>query len=118
MFSPPAVGVDQTSVALPRRYGAYIIDMLPSLIVVPVIIIGFFSLSTTRTVADSVSYCEVVQARATPTLCIENGDTEVRILKGGELAELIAIGSGVALLIAANQWLLQGLTGASVGKHI
>jgi hypothetical protein len=110
--------VDPTSRALPRRYGAYIIDTLLSVVIVLFAIGGFFALSTTRTVEDANTYCDSAVNPTHPIVCFYENDTQVRVLQGGQLAELIIVGGALGALVAANQWVLQGITGATVGKHM
>lgn len=117
-WAPANAVQDPTSRALARRYGAYIIDAALGLIVVPIVVVAFFALSSTRAVDDANAYCNSELNPNRPAGCIYLNDHKVRVLDDGDIGALFLIGGGAGLLLSLNQWVLQGVTGATIGKHL
>lgn len=97
---------DDTAV-IGRRILAYIIDA---------IIVGIVVLALFMSMAESVDgvpsdFCEDVMDN-TSRICLQSDDAAF-LLEGGEVAALVAVSAGGALLYLG---IIQGLTGTSLGK--
>jgi uncharacterized RDD family membrane protein YckC len=96
-----------------KRIGAAVIDLLIGAIVWSVLFFGVFSDSADS--SSSVDECSFVRSVGDdPVICFDLGD-KLYATQGGDSLAVIALFLAAGF---ANHALLQGATGASVGKHL
>ncbi len=112
-----------------RRIGAYIIDVIPALLAMIVGFIIFFSAGT-RLVGVGSDFCDrvnrdtfrfdedaLVEQYDTGYTCVQLNDEAV-VVANEDTRRAFSVGFLIWLLVPLNYFLLQGTTGASVGKHL
>jgi uncharacterized RDD family membrane protein YckC len=120
-YTPPGMPVttgaptyDPTNV-MGRRIVAYLIDwVIPVVLGIVLFVTLAESLDKSGTIFEGVDMCSSVRDAGDATLCFETDDS-VFAVDGGETALVFGVPILVSLL---NYVLLQGITGASVGKLI
>jgi uncharacterized RDD family membrane protein YckC len=96
---------------LARRIIAFVID---AVLVAALFVIAFASLADSIDVPPFLDdACDFARADSDVTNCIQIGDT-VYLLEGADVFVVVLAGVGMSFL---NSVLLQGATGASIGKH-
>lgn len=127
-YGAPVVGVDPTAV-MGRRIGAYLIDLVLITIVAIVIVIGgFFAFKPYDKVTGLASYSggssqwcsdnyNSTDASNSGGFCFDTNDDTAYVVKGNDVGALYGLLIGAeAICWLLDYVLLQGLTGASVGK--
>ena len=110
----PSTAVDPTNV-MGRRIAAWFIDIVPTFVA---IILGYivFIGAATKITGVPTDYC-TFEPRATNTACIQVGNTAY-IGTRDDVRAAFTVGGLVYLIGALNLFVVQGLTGATVGKHM
>jgi uncharacterized RDD family membrane protein YckC len=113
-YGPPTT-LDPTNV-MGRRIGAWFIDVvIPTVAAIAVGYIVFIGAATKISGAGS-DYC-TLQPRSNDTACIQLGD-DAYIGTDDDARSALAVGGLVYLVGALNLFVVQGITGAAVGKHM
>jgi uncharacterized RDD family membrane protein YckC len=125
---PPALQRDPTAV-VGRRFGAFFIDLIPTVLAVIVFFVIFFG-AATRIPDAGYNFCDRVNDKifsfdVDPQVdqyddgyvCIQS-EYDAIVVANSDVGRAAAIASLVSLLSVANLFIVQGITGASVGKHL
>lgn len=111
--STPVVPVGDPTAVVGKRIGAAIIDAIIGTIVWSFVFFGMFAESVPST--SFVDECSFIRsAGEDPVFCFDFGD-DVYATEGGDSFAVVGLSLLAGLL---NHALLQGVTGASIGKHI
>lgn len=114
-YAPPVTSYDPTNV-MGRRIGAWFIDVvIPSLIAV---VIGWsvFVGSATKITGVSRDYCTYAN-RPLNTACFQLGNNAY-VGTSSDARHAFAVAGLIYLIGALNLFVVQGLSGAALGKHI
>lgn len=132
-YAPPAtvnptVQRDLTAV-LGRRIGAYFVDLIPSLFAIVVFFVIFFGAATTIEGAG-LDFCDrindtifsfeedpLVQKYDDGHVCVQSNRDAI-VVPNADFGRALGVGGLVWLLSLVNQFVVQGITGATFGKHM
>lgn len=127
-YSQPVASVDPTNV-LGRRFGAYFIDLIPGVIAIIVFLVIFFGASTTIEGVGS-DFCDrvndnvfsfdfdpLVEQYDDGYACIQSNSDAI-LVPNDDVGRAFGMGFLVSLVSLVNLFLVQGITGATVGKHL
>ena len=120
-LAPPST-VDPTAV-MGRRISAFLIDVvLPTLAAGAIGAIVWFGAAQQHPKADSFNVCSQVRYEATQSgqnavACFETND-KYWVASGSDTGRAVLVGVLVWLIVPLNVIFLQGLSGASIGKHL
>src|SRR5256885_12567293 len=114
-YAPPTT-YDPTNV-MGRRIVAWFIDVFIPLVIALAVGWAIFSGKATKHVAVPSDYCSLVRIQQPGMSCLTVGN-DAYVATSGEARHAVLVGGLVYLVGAANLFLLQGLSGAALGKHI
>jgi uncharacterized RDD family membrane protein YckC len=113
-YGPPTA-TDPTNV-MGRRIAAWFIDVIVPTVVAFILGYIVFIGAATKITGVPSDYCEFEQ-RASNTACVQLGD-DAYIGTDDDVRAAVVVGGLVFLVGALNLFVVQGLTGAAVGKHM
>lgn len=127
-YGAPVVGVDPTAV-MGRRIGAYLIDLiLITIVAIAIVVGGFFAFKPYDKVTGLAGYSggssqwcsdnyNSTDATNSGGFCFNTNDDTAYVVKGNDVGGLYGLLIGAEVICWLLDYvLLQGLTGASVGK--
>jgi uncharacterized RDD family membrane protein YckC len=114
-YGPPPT-FDPTNV-MGRRIGAWVIDALIPTVIALVVGWAIFSGSATKFTAEPQGFCSEVHLQQPGTACVQLGN-DVYVGTSDDAHHALEIGGLIYLVGAVNLFLVQGLTGAAIGKHM
>jgi uncharacterized RDD family membrane protein YckC len=100
-----------------RRIAAWVVDIVVPLIIVFAVGYGIFLGSATKFTDVPSDYCTGVRIEQTGTVCVQIGN-DAYVGTKSDASHARTIGALLYLVGAANLFLLQGFTGAALGKHM
>jgi uncharacterized RDD family membrane protein YckC len=114
-YGPPTT-LDPTNV-MGRRITAWFIDAFIPLVIALVVGWSVFVGAATKTSGVPAGYCTQVHFQSQGVSCVQLGN-DVYVATSGQARHAFAVGGLIYLIGAVNLFVLQGLTGAAIGKHM
>ena len=114
-YAPPVASYDPTNV-MGRRIGAWFIDVVVPTAIALAIGWSIFVGSATKITGVGSDYCTYAN-RPPNTACLQFGN-DAYVGTSDDARHAVSVGGLISLIGALNLFVVQGLSGAALGKHI
>jgi uncharacterized RDD family membrane protein YckC len=115
-YAPPTTMLDPTNV-MGRRIGAWFIDVIVPTLIALIVGWSVFVGSATKYSGVPANYCSEVHLQSPGVACAQLG-SDVYVGTSSDARRAFAVGGLIYLVGALNLFVLQGITGAALGKLV